>query len=250
MNSKKTSVLRERTLAKGGILADFLNVATGLAKQKRLLDLLERYRKLQQLLPTVRSFLRIKGGPLGGALVYDLRANKEALSLIKQINRLLARYQFRRAVSQAFFRENQTPTIETGTYSYRSVPISRGERRNLEMGRGSGTVEEHGAVEEVLDLAEAGELDRLRQCGFCERWFMASRPDQLYCTAKCSGKRHRQERKESGKAAEYQRKYRRMDKLKQRIEELQAKLRLSRNEKTELSQKQHELSQLKSRKER
>jgi hypothetical protein len=252
MTIAKNTILRDRLLAKGEIVAGFLNVAHGEAKQKRVLDLMERYRKLQHLLPGIvagRPFRRVQGGPYNGELVYDLRESREAARLVKQINRLLAHYRFRRAVPVTLqFAADESPRIETETYPTHSVPFSRGELRNLQMGRGSGTMEEHGAVENVIELAAAGELDRLRECAFCSKWFMASRTDRIYHEG-CGVKQHRKERAKSGIHNEYQKWYRKYAPLNFRKEELEEKrndgFHLSKPERDELQQVMKDAKRLK-----
>jgi len=250
-------ILRDRLLVKGEIVAQFLNVAEGLVKQKRVIDLLERYRDLQHLLPAVvagRPLGRAEGGPFSGALAFDLRENKRADRLVKQINRLLARYRFRRAVTSVVYsdaRQERRRTefvgddpyaarIETATYPVRRVPFSKFERGS--------TIEEHGAVEYLIELATAGELDRLRKCAFCSKWFMASRTDRIYHEG-CAAKQHRKERKDSGIAAEYQKWYRKYAPVKLRKRQLEEKwtdgFHLSKAERDELRQVTEETKRLK-----
>ena len=244
MNIEKNGILRERLLAKGEILAQFLNVADGLAKQKRVLDLLERYRNLQHLLPAVvagRPLGRVQGGPSAGALIYDLRENKKAARLVMQINRLLARYRFLRAVPITLLvGADEAARIETETFPVRIVPFSKFERGS--------TIEEHGAVEKVIELADAGELDRLRKCAFCSKWFMATRTDRIYHEG-CAVLQHRKQRADSGIAAEYQKWYRKYAPVKLRKSQLEEKRKdgfhLSKAERDELRQATEETERLK-----
>jgi len=244
MATLKNGILRDRVLAKGDLLAGFLNVGNGLAKQKRVLDLLERYRALQDLLPAIiagRPLGHVQGGPRSGALAYNLRENKKAARLVRQINRLLARYRFRRAVPITLVvGRDEAARIETETYPTRSIPFSRFERGS--------TIEEHGAVELVIELAAAGELDRLRKCVFCSEWLMASRTDRIYHDG-CDAKQHRKERKDSGIAAEYQkwyRKYAPVKQIKSQLEEAKKNgIRLSKAERDELRQVTEETESLK-----
>jgi hypothetical protein len=196
-----THPLRDRLLAKGGMLAQFLNVADGLPKQKKVLRLLECCCDLDQLLPGV-----IDGRPFGhvagkSTLVYDLGDNKKASRLLEEINRLLKPYRFRRSVAQYLLVDQDgTPSIQTHTAVVRPVPFSRRELGS--------TIELTGAVELLLDLAEQGALDRVRLCPMagkrtdktaqhkCRGWFMADRTDQKYCTASCGRKNYRQTHKE------------------------------------------------------
>lgn len=236
-------ILRQR-LVKGEIVAQFLNVAEGLAKQKRVIDLLERYRDLQNLLPAVvagRPLGRVQGGPSSGALAYHLRENKRADRLVKQINRLLARYRFRRAVTSVILvGADNAARIETATYPVRLVPFSKFERGS--------TIEEHGAVELVIELATAGELDRLRQCAYCSKWLMASRTDRVYHD-KCATLQHRKQRAASGISNEYMKWYRTYAPIKERKRQLEEKrddgIHLSKSERDELQQVTKEAGRLK-----
>jgi len=111
-----------------------------------------------------------------------------------------------------------------------------------------GTCDEHTAVEKVIELAELGELDRLRKCAFCSYWFMASRTDRVYHEG-CAAKQHRKERKDSGVSKEYQKWYRKYAPIKQRKSELEDKrddgYHLSKAERGELRQATEETKRLK-----
>jgi hypothetical protein len=170
---------RERMIAKGELVAQFLNVANGLPKQARVLQLAKACVKLQAFLPMI-----IKHGPIYQVVgapatsVCDMNVNKKARRLLVEINRVLARYRFRRVVpSVVFWNGDEPPTLQTHAVPLRFVPFSKKELGS--------TVEETGAVETALELAEWGALDRLRQCKVCRTWFMAGRTDQTYCGSKC-----------------------------------------------------------------
>lgn len=167
----------------GAMLAQFLNVAEGLPKQRVVLDLLEQCRKLQRLLPAVAQ-----GRPLGrvegtSALIYDLRGNRQAANAVREINRILARHPFRWAVPVTVSTsEGEGPTVQANAYPTRPVPFSNRERGS--------TIEMHGAIEKVLELARIGALDGLKRCPQCQRWFMAGRRNQEYCSADCTRKNY------------------------------------------------------------
>ena len=101
---------------------------------------------------------------------------------------------------------------------------------------------------QVIELAAAGELDRLRKCAFCSDWFMARRTDRIYHEG-CAAKQHRKGRKESGIAAKHQkwyRKYAPVKELKSDLEKLHSDgIRLSKEERIELRQMTEEAKRLK-----
>jgi hypothetical protein len=41
------------------------------------------------------------------------------------------------------------------------------------------------AVQRILDLANAGLLEHLRQCRHCDKWFYAGPPKQVFCSEPC-----------------------------------------------------------------
>jgi hypothetical protein len=182
----KSNLTSGRIKIKGDILAQFLNVAEGLPKQRIVLNLLEQCRNLQKLLPTVvegRPLGRVAGGPLAGALAYDLRKNRKAASAVREINRILEGYSFRWAVPISLFVSGtEVPTVQAELYSTRPVPFSKRERGD--------TMEMHGAIEKVLELARIGALDAMKRCPNCQHWFMAGRKNQDYCNADCARKNY------------------------------------------------------------
>ena len=64
-----------------------------------------------------------------------------------------------------------------------------------------GNVEEGNALHQIVDLAEHGLLERVRQCTVndCQRWFYARRKDHQCCSSRCREKKYRGTDK--GKAA-------------------------------------------------
>lgn len=46
------------------------------------------------------------------------------------------------------------------------------------------------ALEGLLQVVERGELDYLRKCGVCQRWYLATRSDQLVCSKACRQRKY------------------------------------------------------------
>ncbi len=46
------------------------------------------------------------------------------------------------------------------------------------------------ALEGLLQVVERGELDYLRKCGVCQRWYLATRSDQVVCSKACRQKKY------------------------------------------------------------
>ena len=67
-------------------------------------------------------------------------------------------------------------------------------------------------VEQLLRLTELHALNLVRECAECQKWFMARRRDQNFCSVGC---RRRKERSRQNKEAFalYQKSYRRREKI-------------------------------------
>jgi hypothetical protein len=104
------------------------------------------------------------------------------------------------------------------------------------------------AADLLIRLVEAGELERVRTCTQCGLWFMAERPDALYCGDRCRRRKHRQTRKDSGKHKQDRKKDRQRkksrDRIQDRIDVLQLRRPLSTDEKVKLAQLKRALGQL------
>jgi hypothetical protein len=246
MRNQINGILRDRILAKGWIVAYVLNRVKGPPK-RTLISLIEHYQNLERLLPKVVSAQRawrIVSGPYEGAFSYPLSANKEAARSMKTINRLLSRHHFRRQVAgDVMVRSDMAPSIRTETYAAHGLKSGKKDTE-----RGWTDDDEYDAVEKVTELAVAGELRRLRKCGFCFQWLMATRTDRVY-HEECAAKQHRKQRADSGIRNEYMkwyRKYAPVSLQKRQLEEKRADgFHLTKAERDELRRVTEETERLK-----
>jgi hypothetical protein len=172
-------LLRERMQIRGGFLAQFLNGASS-STQRRVLRLRDCCLRLQEHLDTIAQTGRhVMFSPVpstrAGKEIYRPAwycawgADKKVGSLLKETNRLLARYTYRRAVPFMF-------------------PVTQGELPTLRadvQARLKAEREETLAVDVLLSLAEWRNLDWVQPCPVCKRWFMRGRKDQVFCGQQC-----------------------------------------------------------------
>jgi hypothetical protein len=195
---------RERIFVKGWHLIEgFLNNETiAPSKRQLVMQLLARYGELQGLLPQI-----LKKRPLGrqegtSCLIYDLTENPQLRKCIQDINRLLEPFTFRAGIGRyVFVGQDQSPRIAT-EIGAELVGFSK-----QEVG-----IDLSHAVALVMQLAEEGETERLRQCPNCQRWFFG-RPDKECCTDACYRASYRRRPKFKEKNAAYMRKRRKRDRL-------------------------------------
>jgi len=208
----KKPTARDYVLRLGERFADELNKPD----QQRLVRLLELWCAWEAA-PFVLRRQRRDGRRWVGVVPGHARAR-----LQKELNDHLARYQFRRQVQLRD--DEEFPVTEVLVGRHANSP---------------GFLREAQAVGWFLRLAELGEGRRVRRCPVCEKWFMAARPDALYCGTRCARKKARQVLKETGKAAEYKRFHRKRQQLRDRIKQLVDKqkrgLHLVKREKSELA---------------
>jgi hypothetical protein len=181
------SNLTSHAIFKGEMLARFLNEADRPQKQ-RALDLLKRCRDLAEALPKLSCRPIRQGADSPAYDTYVLDSERRAKRLRTEINRQLARYRFRRVVEPVVFAEpGATPSIPVGTQNCDRPRLPKRPRR--------ATTDEAGAVDMLLGLAEAGSLDRVRECPYCKQWFMARRKNQDHCKTEHSRENYYEQNK-------------------------------------------------------
>jgi hypothetical protein len=221
----RISNLTKRILTKGGIVAQYLNAADS-RRRKRLLDLIEPIQRLTALLPDL-----MQGRPFGRNeegrqfLWYNLAQTPESKTLLRKINRGLARYVFRRELPSNFFVFEDEPIALWTQQARPELRFPKNAKHAVRLLYNVPISEEH-VVALVLDVAEAAALNRIRRCPNCRSWFMAHRSDQEFCRGECSRESYYKAHKE--KWPEYQKDYR--ERKKQR-EEYQDKRRKKLNAK-------------------
>ena len=191
-------------------MAQYLTAAPA-AERRQMLAFITPVQRLSELLPDIMQGQPAGYGGEGRQFVwYRLDKNAEAATLLRKINRVLARYTFRRQLPTSFFLyDDETPALWTNESHPERWPAKRGARGTVRTQYGIPITAEH-AVALVLDLAEAAALDRLRSCPNCRRWFMARRSDQQYCRGECSRESYYQAHAE--KWPKYQKDYRKKKK--------------------------------------
>jgi hypothetical protein len=173
--------LLQMRLLQGDVLAQFLNGARP-AKARRIIKLLEIYRELSDLLPTIPPGERVREGPRAGARVYDLNHSQRARDLITAFDATTARFRYRHILDRYLFRQAGEPAY----LPIRMACTNPGKFSRLERT----SITEDYAIELALELAKVDFL-RIERCAACGTWFMR-RAHQKNCSAKCRKARYRQ----------------------------------------------------------
>ena len=165
------------------ILADWLNASIGTESHNRVVKLIEEIRQVATGMDKalVQGSLEVSRRPKGV---------KEAMEDLERrhiaINEGLARYSFAPAIT----RVQMSRSWLLSAYSAPAEGQFDFERRVHKTGKTGGKtfeqklehrVNEGDAALHVLILATAGELDRIRQCENCFKWFNAERSNQKFC---------------------------------------------------------------------
>jgi hypothetical protein len=191
------------------LVAQFLNVARGLPKQKHVIDLLKICVKLSEIpLSNCATGLRVTSRPYFGYVFYDIKKNPLARKLVGDLNQILGSrlYRGRRAVGLTqLVAPGKRPGWEHTWAPLRLIPFSKRERGT--------TIEKTYAIEILLDLLAEGELWRLQQCSSCGLWYAVHQKRQKACPS-CApkerlrrymagkGKKRREEKRQQNKARE------------------------------------------------
>jgi len=184
MKTKHTLESNSRVRASAGLVAQFLNTARGLPKQKRVLDMLGMCTELSQMsLQHCATGERvISPGPDFGKVYFDLRKNPRAHRLVDDLNKMLRRYtRGFHAVGLSLATAGQRARWESNWAPLKIVPFSKRERGT--------TIEQGYAIELILSMLAENGLGRLRQCS-CGLWFAARVRKQTACGEKCRRKRY------------------------------------------------------------
>jgi hypothetical protein len=76
--------------------------------------------------------------------------------------------------------------------------------------RGGQGLSEAQVIQTIFNLASAGYLNRLRQCGHCQKWLYASKISQKFCSFKCQQKQYTQSEAWKEHRRRYMRQYNRV----------------------------------------
>ena len=96
---------------------------------------------------------------------------------LNELNRDLRRYRFRPLVA---------PWYEANLHATRWVVHWYSGRP------GRKALATFGALDLIVDLAQAGHLSRLRRCNHCRKWVYAKFRQQVFCSQKCQQKNYTQ----------------------------------------------------------
>src|SRR5437879_3862005 len=173
---------------RGFLVAQFLNVASGLPKHRRVLDLVKICARLSEMtLTNCATGLRVTSrlSPYFGHVFYDIKKNPQARKLVGDLNRLLfARYRGWRAVGVTqFVAPGDHPHWQHNWVPLRPTGFSKRERGT--------TIDETYAVELVLDMLAEGDLWLLRQCSSCNLWYSVHQNRQKACPSCAPRERRR-----------------------------------------------------------
>jgi len=184
--------------------------------QRHLVRLLETL-KLRNAAPT--KFARVVRS---GRTWLEVVPTAERARLEKEVNRQLARYAHRPQL--AHLSDDESVFVD--------VPLGPGANDSAFRRE----VQSFGLLRQIAD---SGELGRVRRCPICGKWFMARRPDAVYCGTRCARKKARQVLKDTGKDAAYKRFRRKRNRIQDRIGQLAEKrndgVRLTKEENAELT---------------
>lgn len=158
-------------------LPRFLNKTAKAAERKRVLALLEKMRRFvamrDQELKSPTSEPRDFGL---GIVIIEL--TPEAKALEAEINGTLNRYRTK-------------PVINGATVSGNGLWVrQQNVRHNYDPAREPWHVTESDAVLMLLNLADEGTLDLLKQCDWCKRWFKG-KSNKTFCSVPCRRSHHR-----------------------------------------------------------
>jgi hypothetical protein len=197
MNFAMKRVLENR--AKNWIMLPwFLNRTASIPQRNRVLALLEKMRRLAAIYEAQRANPAAERRNIMDIVKIDPPADAAALQ--NEINHDLARYPIRHAISGASLGD---PGLWVLPHNLRDGEKVAAQRRD-----GNFVVTESEAVGMLVSLAADGLLDRIRQCGWreCEKWYIASRRDQRFCSEPCKRKHQRSSPQFKAHRAEYMRK--------------------------------------------
>jgi len=197
MNFAMKRVLESR--AKNWVMLPwFLNRTEAIPERNRVLALMEKMKRLAAIYDAQRTNPAAERHTLMDIVRLDPPA--EAAALQDEINRELAHYPVRHAVSGATQHDRGLWILPQNIRDGGDVAASRRA--------GEFTVTESEAVGMLVSLAADGLLDRIRRCGWrgCEKWFIASRRDQRFCSESCKRKHQRSSPEFKAHRAEYMRK--------------------------------------------
>lgn len=186
----------------GEMLANFLNAAKGLAKQREVVEIFHLCRQLDELRRKKPPF------PLPKQPTQEVTEYlSQYYMLTKRLNNALEKYRFR--------------PVLAGHDPYRIdwfvAKPGKPSKREIKQAEASGTVPlpSISAINIILEMTANGTLDRVREC-ICGRWFFAATNKKVVCSDACRFEKYKQKDKDAFKKqrADYMRDYYRNPKAK------------------------------------
>jgi hypothetical protein len=209
MRITKTHISRQRALKHRQLDKNFgfiywMNSRRAAKEVQRIVSVLKVIQELEKLnqqgdFPTMNVNPRKRG--LDGTNAQ--RANlRNANSLSKRLERLLSRYrsspsyisigQHRNALSWRNLLNKKTVEVPVeGGGDFSSYPFGEGD-----------------ALFRIDRLIYEGELNRVRNCSCCNKWFFAGNSRKEYCSGSCQVRQFRKKPEQRANWAAYMRKYR------------------------------------------
>lgn len=172
------------------VVTDWLNAAKGTESYVRVEKLIDEIRHVERGLDKAlrEGWYRSSAGhPQPTAVTEFLR---ELDRRHDGINELLARYSFSPVIRRALIARRWSlwmfSTLAPDEYAYERVVHEEKPRRlsggGLQvLAHHEHTVGEADVVLRILNLAAASELERIKQCESCWKWFYAERSHQKFC---------------------------------------------------------------------
>jgi len=168
-------------------MIDFLNERNDrpIEERDQLLWILNEMKELTTL-PIFTEKINIPiriGGSLNPELAkvapekYERTA--ELLNRANRLNEVLAQYRF-------------TPVVQSFGQGPFTIEWHRDWRSEIEYGKPPYKHLAGQYLELILNIARAGELERIRHCDQCQKWHYAMRSTQKFCSMKCQQKRYTQ----------------------------------------------------------
>jgi hypothetical protein len=161
------------------VVSDWLNESTGTQSHNRVVNLMDELRQVG----TGMDKALAQGGAISSRQPKGVReANADLDRRHVAINESLTRYSFTPAITRVWLSREWRLSVYSspvdGQYSF--------ERRVHKKDKNSEMNVEHAVREAdvalyVLILAAGGELDRIKQCENCFKWFYAERSNQKFC---------------------------------------------------------------------
>ncbi len=194
-------------------IVGFLNDPKAPGREK-IVRILQEMLAIEEMPSPVFDYAKL-GVPPGELLIRTTRTGKEVPrpnirksqewkehaareARITRLNRELAGYKFHVMLLPMWI---EPPKF---WHTVWEMDSGRGEKK------GRQELSEAQVIQSIFNLASAGYLNRLRQCGQCEKWLYASKISQKFCSFKCQQKKYTQSPEWKEHRRRYMRQYNRV----------------------------------------